>query len=178
MLYNVYATDSKKLLIRLMIALIAIIALSGTSCRSKRPLITCQKNDSIVVVEKWRDSIVKLPADSAWLRAWLECDSIGNVLLIELQASNGKNTTTDATIIRKDTVTLFEVNCNTDSLELQLKIRDLKIKELEYSLETQVKEVERQLTGWQIIQLYLGRLFLMLIAALAVLIGIKLYLKR
>jgi hypothetical protein len=112
------------------------------------------------------------------LRAWLECDSTGNVLLKELQASNGKNTTTDATIIRKDTVTLFEVNCNTDSLELQLKIRDLKIKEMERSQTTQFVEVERQLTGWQIIQMYLGRLFLTLIAALAVLIVIKLYLKR
>ena len=96
----------------------------------------------------------------------------------ELQAANGRNTSASANITKTDSTTLFEVNCNTDSLELLLKIRDLKIKELEYSLETQVKEVERQLTGWQIIQLYLGRLFLMLIAALAVLIGIKLYLKR
>jgi hypothetical protein len=112
------------------------------------------------------------------LRAWLECDSTGNVLLKELQAVNGRNTNAGASIIRIDTVTLFEVNCNTDSLELQLKIRDLKIKEMERSRTTQFVEVERQLTGWQIIQIYLGRLFLMLIAALAVLIGIKHYLKR
>jgi len=137
-----------------------------------------QRNDSVIVEDRWRDSIIKLPADSAWLRAWLECDSTGNVLLKELQAVNGRNTSTGATIIRTDTVTLFEVNCNTDSLELLLKIRDRRIKELERSLETQVREVERQLTGWQFIQMYLGRLFLMLIAALAVLIGIKLYLKR
>ncbi len=148
------------------------------SCKSAKSLITLQKNDSVIVEERWRDSIVKLPADSAWLRAWLECDSTGNVLLKELQAVNGRNTNAGASIIRIDTVTLFEVNCNTDSLELQLKIRDLKIKEMERSRTTQFVEVERQLTGWQIIQIYLGRLFLMLIAALAVLIGIKHYLKR
>ena len=161
-----------------MIAIIATIALSVQSCRSKQPLITLQRNDSIVVVERWRDSIVKLPADSAWLRAWLECDSTGNVLLKELQTSNGRNTSTGASITRTDSTTLFEVNCNTDSLELQLKIRDLKIKEMERSRTTQFVEVERQLTGWQIIQIYLGRLFLALIAALAVLLTLKHYLKR
>lgn len=148
------------------------------SCRSKQPLILLQRNDSVIIEDRWHDSIVKLPPDSAWLRAWLECDSTGNVLLRELQAANGRNTSASANITKTDSTTLFEVNCNTDSLELLLKIRDRKIKELERSLETQVKEVERQLTGWQIIQIYLGRLFLTLIAALAVLIGIKLYLKR
>lgn len=166
------------LLTGLIHALIIMTALSSTSCRSKQPLIIFQRNDSVIVEDRWHDSIIKLPADSAWLRAWLECDSTGNVLLKELQAVNGRNTSTGASITRTDSTTLFEVNCNTDSLELLLKIRDRKIKELERSLETQVKEVERQLTGWQIIQIYLGRLFLTLIAALAVLIGIKLYLKR
>lgn len=147
-----------------------------TSCEGSRHLIL--GNDSVVVIERWRDSVVKLPPDSAWLRAWLECDSTGNVLLRELQTSNGRSTSTGATIIKTDTVTLFEVNCNTDSLELQLKIRDLKIKEMERSLETKVIEVERRLTGWQTIQIHLGRLFMTLTAALAVLIGIKLYLKR
>lgn len=147
-----------------------------TSCEGSRHLIL--GNDSVVVIERWRDSVVKLPPDSAWLRAWLECDSTGNVLLRELQTANGRSTSTGATIIKTDTVTLFEVNCNTDSLELQLKIRDLKIKEMERSLETKVIEVERRLTGWQTIQIHLGRLFMTLTAALAVLIGIKLYLKR
>lgn len=147
-----------------------------TSCEGSRHLIL--GNDSVVVIERWRDSVVRLPPDSAWLRAWLECDSTGNVLLRELQTSNGRSTSTGATIIKTDTVTLFEVNCNTDSLELQLKIRDLKIKEMERSLETKVIEVERRLTGWQTIQIHLGRLFMTLTAALAVLIGIKLYLKR
>ena len=107
-----------------------------TSCEGSRHLIL--GNDSVVVIERWRDSVVRLPPDSAWLRAWLECDSTGNVLLRELQTSNGRSTSTGATIIKTDTVTLFEVNCNTDSLELQLKIRDLKIKEMERSLETKV----------------------------------------
>lgn len=159
-----------------MTATIVTTVLFVTSCEGSRHLIL--GNDSVVVIERWRDSVVRLPPDSAWLRAWLECDSTGNVLLRELQTANGRSTSTGATIIKTDTVTLFEVNCNTDSLELQLKIRDLKIKEMERSLETKVIEVERRLTGWQTIQIHLGRLFMTLTAALAVLIGIKLYLKR
>ncbi len=136
-----------------------------------------QKNDSVVVIERWRDSIVKLPADSAWLRAWMECDSTGNVLLRELQTANGRITNTDVNVVRNDTVMLFEVNCNTDSLELLLKIRDRQIQQLSKRRTTEVVEVEKRLTWWQVTQIYSGRIFMALIAALAVLIVIKLYLK-
>ena len=131
-----------------------------------------------MVVERWRDTVVTLPPDSAWLRAWMECDSTGNVLLRELQTANGKTTSTAITVVRHDTVTLFEVNCNTDSLELQLKIRDRQIRQLSNSRTVETVEVEKRLTWWQITQIYSGRIFLALIAALAVFTVTKLYLKR
>lgn len=125
------------------------------------------------MVERWRDTTITLPPDSAWLRAWLECDSTGNVLLRELQTAQGKNTSTGISLKTTDTVTLFEVNCNTDSLELQLKIRDQQIRQLSSSRTVETVEVEKQLTWWQITQIYSGRIFLALIAALAVFMTIK-----
>jgi len=129
-----------------------------------------------VVVERWRDSVVTIPADSAWLRAWLECDSMGNVLLDQLEAVNGRSTT--MTVVRltpTDSRSLMEVGCNTDSLELLLKMREQTIERMERSVE--YVETEKPLTWWQATQIRLGRLFLAIAAALAVLITFKRFLK-
>jgi len=129
-----------------------------------------------VVVERWRDSVVTIPADSAWLRAWLECDSMGNVLLDQLEAVNGRSTT--MTVVRltpTDSRSLMEVKSNTDSLELLLRMREQTIERMERSVE--YVETEKPLTWWQATQIRLGRLFLILVAALAVLLTFKRFLK-
>lgn len=130
----------------------------------------------MVVVERWRDSVVTIPADSAWLRAWLECDSAGNVMLQELEAASGRNTSlTVVTLTPAFRGSLMEVGCNTDSLELLLKIREQTIERLERNVN--YIEVEKPLTWWEATQVRLGRLFLAIAAALAVLITVKKVLK-
>lgn len=130
----------------------------------------------MVVVERWRDSVVTIPADSAWLRAWLECDSTGNVMLQELEAANGRNTgITVVSLTPAGRGSLIEVGCNADSLELLLKVRERTIERLERNVN--YIEVEKPLTWWEATQVRLGRLFLVIVAALAVLITIKRFLK-
>lgn len=137
---------------------------------------TPQRTDSVVVVERWRDSVVTVPADSAWLKAWLECDSAGNVMLQELEAANGRNTgITVVSLTPAGRGSLIEVGCNTDSLELLLKVREQTIERLERNVN--YIEVEKPLTWWEATQVRLGRLFLVIVAALAVLITIKRFLK-
>lgn len=130
----------------------------------------------MVVVERWRDSVVTVPADSAWLKAWLECDSAGNVMLQELEAANGRNTgITVVSLTPAGRGSLMEVGCDTDSLELLLRIRELTIERLERNVN--YVEVEKPLTWWEATQVRLGRLFLAIAAALAVLMTIKRTLK-
>lgn len=137
---------------------------------------TPQRTDSVVVVERWRDSVVTIPADSAWLKAWLECDSAGNVMLQELEAANGRNTgITVVSLTPAGRGSLMEVGCNTDSLELLLRIREQTIERLERNVN--YVEVEKPLTWWEATQVRLGRLFLAIAAALAVLMTIKRTLK-
>lgn len=129
-----------------------------------------------MVVERWRDSVVTIPADSAWLRAWLECDSTGNVMLQELEAANGRSTgITVVSLTPAGRGSLIEVGCNADSLELLLKVRERTIERLERNVN--YIEVEKPLTWWETTQVRLGRLFLVIVAALAVLITIKRFLK-
>jgi len=74
-----------------------------------------------------------------------------------------------------DSRSLMEVGCNTDSLELLLRMREQTIERMERSVE--YVETEKPLTWWQATQIRLGRLFLAIAAALAVLLTFKRFLK-
>ena len=143
------------------------------SCRSSQPLTTTQTTDSVKVVERWRDSIIYEEPDKAWLKGWLECDSMGQVLLRELEIERGRNITPHIKIVND---TLY-VECKTDSLERLLKIRDLEIKMLKEMQTEVVVEVEKELSWWETTQMKMGRLFLIVIAVLVIITVIKQRLK-
>ena len=143
------------------------------SCRSSQPLTTTQTTDSVKVVERWRDSIIYEEPDKAWLKGWLECDSVGQVLLRELEIERGRHITPHIKIVND---TLY-VECKTDSLERLLKIRDLEIKMLKEMQTEVVVEVEKELSWWETTQMKMGRLFLIVIAVLVIITVIKQRLK-
>lgn len=139
------------------------------SCRSSQPLTTTQTSDSVRIIEKWRDTTIYEEPDIAWLKGWLECDSVGQVLLRELEIERGRNITPHIKIVN-DTI---YVECKTDSLERLLKIRDLEIKMLKEMQTEVVVEVEKELSWWETTQMKMGRLFLMVIAVLVIITVIK-----
>ena len=139
------------------------------SCRSSRHLTTTQTSDSTRITERWRDSLIYIQPDKAWLKGWLECDSAGQVLLRELEIERGKNITPTIKIVN-DTV---YVECKTDSLEMLLRLRDMEIERLKQERTEVIVEVEKELTWWQTTQMKLGRVFLMAIAVFVALIVIK-----
>ena len=139
------------------------------SCRSSQPLTTTQTSDSVRIIEKWRDTTIYEEPDIAWLKGWLECDSVGQVLLRELEIERGRNITPHIKIVN-DTI---YVECKTDSLERLLKIRDLEIKMLKEMQTEVVVEVEKELSWWETTQMKMGRLFLIVIAVLVIITVIK-----
>lgn len=142
------------------------------SCRSSR-LTTTQTSDSVRIIERWRDTTIYEQPDIAWLKGWLECDSVGQVLLRELEIERGRNITPHIKIVN-DTIYL---ECKTDSLERLLKIRDLEIKMLKEMQTEVVVEVEKELSWWETTQMKMGRLFLIVIAVLVIITVIKQRLK-
>lgn len=143
------------------------------SCRSSQPLTTTQTSDSVRIIERWRDTTIYEQPDIAWLKGWLECDSVGQVLLRELEIERGRNITPHIKIVN-DTI---YVECKTDSLERLLKIRDLEIKMLREMQTEVVVEVEKELSWWETTQMKMGRLFLIVIAVLVIITVIKQRLK-
>lgn len=142
------------------------------SCRSSR-LTTTQTSDSVRIIERWRDTTIYEQPDKAWLKGWLECDSVGQVLLRELEIERGRNITPHIKIVN-DTI---YVECKTDSLERLLKIRDLEIKMLKEMQTEVVVEVEKELSWWETTQMKIGQLFMIAIAVLIIITVIKQRLK-
>lgn len=142
------------------------------SCRSSR-LTTTQTSDSVRIIERWRDTTIYEQPDIAWLKGWLECDSVGQVLLRELEIERGRNITPHIKIVN-DTI---YVECKTDSLERLLKIRDLEIKMLKEMQTEVVVEVEKELSWWETTQMKMGQLFMIAIAVLIIITVIKQRLK-
>lgn len=139
--------------IRRRIVFTAILALCAVSCRVQRPITTSEESET-VIREVVRDSIIKLPADSAWLKAWLECDSAGNVLMQSLSVQQGDRTQVkDIRLspvagsggeVKRFTLSALYLS---DSLNLQIKLRDREIERLQSRVE--MVTVERRLTWWQ-----------------------------
>ncbi|MBR7126400.1 MAG: hypothetical protein IKC86_07355 [Prevotella sp.] len=136
-------------------------------------MTTTQTSDSVRIIERWRDTTIYEQPDKAWLKGWLECDSVGQVLLRELEIERGRNITPHIKIVN-DTI---YVECKTDSLERLLKIRDLEIKMLKEMQTEVVVEVEKELSWWETTQMKMGQLFMIAIAVLIIITVIKQRLK-
>ena len=112
----------------------AVVALMLGGCKQLPPVVsnttTEVRNDSVTnttteteVKETIKESDVaqSVDADSAYTALWLQCDSVGNVLLVALEQEQGKRT----------------------NLELQLKDNILKIQAIQEEFEVIVKGLKR-----------------------------------
>ena len=91
-----------------------LIAFSLSACKSVAPCVVgTNTHDSVYVYVENKDTLVVVEPDSASMRALLECDSMGNVLLRELEQEQGRNIALSATL--KGNV--LTVDCKQDSLQ-------------------------------------------------------------
>ncbi len=115
--------------------------------------------------EKAHDSTAYTPADSAWLKALLECDSAGNVLLKQItDLQLGHHVKPGINV----TGNVLTVNCKVDSMAVYLRWKD--------RFESSVTEskasktyvfMKNYVTNGQVFQMYCGRAFLALLGCAA-----------
>lgn len=116
------------------------------SCRSVKYVPVEGKTDS-VVVEKLVE--VQLPPDSAIIRALLECDENGKVVLNWLDIANSKNAQAQLTIDNLGNL-LAKMRTRLDTVYLPSK-------EVIITKEVKVPyPIEKELTSWQFLKLELG----------------------
>ena len=125
------------------IAAIIVAVLIGalSSCRTPQPIVQTEVKE-VVVEREVRDTIVTIAPDSASIKALLECDSAGNVLVKELQETQGKNVALQAKLKQTNKGTALVVDCKTDSLERVIALQNEKISELNNNMQTETIEVK------------------------------------
>ena len=150
---------------------VCIILLMSTicSCRSVKYVPVESSVDSIVV-EKLVE--VQLPPDSATIRALLECDENGKVVLSWLDIANSKNAQAQLTIDSLGNL-LAKVRTQQDTIYLPSK-------EVTVTKEVKVPyPVEKELTRWQQMKLELGGwAFGIIITAALIIVGWLIYRSR
>lgn len=124
-----------------------------------------------VIREIVRDSLIPIPPDSSWLKALLECDSAGNVLLrqiTELQA--GQRVKPSITL----TGNILKVDCKVDSAAVYFSWKERHITKATDSLVFKTTTVPVNfVTDWQSFQIYLGRIFMAVMAGAALFLIFK-----
>lgn len=110
-----------------------------SSCRSVQPCVVgTNTHDSVYVYVEKSDTLVVVEPDSASMRALLECDSMGNVLLRELEQEQGRNIALSSRL--KGNV--LTVDCKQDSLQqLVSRLREV-VREYETNDTKEVVTVE------------------------------------
>ncbi len=145
-------------------ALIGITALFMQSCKTKKEVssTTLVRTETIREIE--RDTVVEIQPDSASLKALLECDSVGNVLLKQIAAYEaGKHVNPPQLDIRDNILT---AKVKVDSFGIFMKFRERYVERIDY-MESQEKETVtvyvNRLTGWQKFRVWLGNVVLVVV---------------
>lgn len=133
------------------------LLLMMTSCKSKTVLVEKEiKADSIAITSK--DTTVIVPKDSSYFKAELVVDSTGTVALKNvLETSSGRKLKTPKVTIKNN---LIEVDCQAEAESLFFSWKEKFVKQYR---ELNKPIITNVLTKWQKIQIWLGRILLILL---------------
>jgi hypothetical protein len=121
--------------------LVAMMVWMLQGCKSPQPIVQTEVKE-VVVEREVRDTIVTILPDSASIKALLECDSAGNVLIRELQEAQGKNVKLQLSLEQASGNGVVTVECKQDSLERVIALQNEKISELSNNKQTETIEVK------------------------------------
>ena len=140
--------------------LIMWLCLALVGCKTPQPIVT-ETNTNTLIEREQVDSLIKVAADRARAQLALECDSLGNVHIRELNTLQGERTRLEIALRAaleaanqqqtqpnkpakpaQNPVFLLDVDCKSDSLQLLVnKLRE-RIREIESSNHTETVEVK------------------------------------
>ena len=112
-----------------------------TSCKTPQPIVQTEVKE-VIVEREVRDTIVTILPDSASIKALLECDSAGNVLIRELTEAQGKNVKLQLSLQQASGNGVVTIDCKTDSLERVITLQNEKISELSNNKQVETVEVK------------------------------------
>jgi hypothetical protein len=135
------------------------LALVLVSCKSPKPVLSEEKTKTITIKETVHDTVFKIQKDSSSFKALLECQNGKVVVKNVTQAEPGR--TLKSPKVRLDNNKL-NVDCELKEQELYARWKSQQVKETEVKTINTTKFVN-YLTFWQKVQIWLGRIFLLVL---------------
>ncbi|PIF60067.1 hypothetical protein [Flavobacterium sp. 2] len=147
------------------------IILIMISCRSPKPVQNENKTQTVTITETLHDTIFKIAKDSSSYNALLECLNGKVILKNVIQAEPGR-------ILKSPKVRLdsnkLQVDCDLKEHELYAHWKSKQVKDVQEKTIT-VTQFTNYLTFWQKVQIWLGRLLLLVLLFVIARILYKIY---
>jgi len=129
------------------------------SCKSPKPVLSEEKTKTITIKETVHDTVFKIQKDSSSFKALLECQNGKVVVKNVTQAEPGR--TLKSPKVRLENNKL-NVDCELKEQELYARWKSQQKNETEVKTINTTKFVN-YLTFWQKVQIWLGRIFLVVL---------------
>jgi len=118
------------------------------------------------IVEVVRDTTIYIPPDQATVKALLECDSAGQILIRQIETLQGKLNAKANIRIEANTII---ADCICDSINIYLQLKDRYQTTTVSTTETKVLWTEKELKWWQKMLMWTGGISLVVMVAGALL---------
>ncbi|WP_316632371.1 hypothetical protein [uncultured Flavobacterium sp.] len=141
------------------IVFLFFLVLVLVSCSSPKPVLSEDKTKTITIKETLHDTVFKIEKDSSSFRALLACQSGKIIIQNVTQAEPGRSLKSPK--VRLDNNKLM-VDCQLEEQKLYAHWKSQQIKEVEVKTINTTKFVN-QLSFWQKVQIWLGRIFLLVL---------------
>lgn len=141
------------------IATILMLVLAGISCRGKQVPVLVEARDttSVIVRTQILREFIELPPDSSLVRAYLACDSLGQVYLKTIDILQGERVKQDVRLRNNEMI----IKAKDRALQEQVKETRDSVR-IEYNEIPVPYPVEvNKLTSWQSFQVWTGRIALL-----------------
>ncbi|WP_281225925.1 hypothetical protein [Flavobacterium aquiphilum] len=126
------------------------------SCSSPKPVLGEEKTKTITIKETVHDTVFKIQKDSSSFKALLECQNGKVVFKNVIQAEPGRTLKSPKVRLDNNKIT---IDCELKEQELYARWKSQQAKETEVKTIQTIKYTN-YLTFWQKVQIWLGRIFL------------------
>ncbi|WP_347049408.1 hypothetical protein [Flavobacterium olei] len=129
------------------------------SCKSPKPVLSEEKTKTITIKETVHDTVFKIQKDSSSFKALLECQNGKVVVKNVTQAEPGRKLKSPKVRLENNKL---NVDCELKEQELYARWKSQQKNETEVKTINTTKFVN-YLTFWQKVQIWLGRIFLVVL---------------
>lgn len=141
------------------------------SCSSTKPAVNESSTKIVTVTETLHDTVFKIEKDSSSYKALLACQNGKVVVTNVAQAEPGRSLKSPK--VRIENNKLF-VDCELKEQELYAFWKSKQVKEVEIKT-IRITKYINQLTFWQKLQIWLGRIFLVVLGCYVIRLVFKFY---